>query len=99
MGGGMREKKKKKTGKKHKGKDMHCLQGSSIFLITMQHYSSKAVIKMSLTAMLQAVYRYSKATRQSRRNVEETLRDSDRRRRKIKWLVWFHAIIFHTLSV
>lgn len=78
---------------------MRCLQGSSIFLITMQHYSSKAVIKMSLTAMLQAVYRYSKATRQSRRNVEETLRDSDRRRRKIKWLVWFHAIIFHTLSV
>lgn len=78
---------------------MHCLPGSSIFLITMQHYSSKTVIKMSLTAMLQAVYRYSKATRQSRRNVEETLRDSDRRRRKIKWLVWFHAIIFHTLSV
>lgn len=77
---------------------MHCLQGSSIFLITMQHYSSKAVIKMSLTAMLQAVYRYSEATRQSRKNVEETLRDSDRRR-KIKWFVWFHAIIFHTLSV
>lgn len=51
---------------------------------------------MSLTAMPQAVYRYSNATRKSRRNLEDKVRDSDRWRQNIKWVVWFYAIIFHT---
>lgn len=64
----------KKTAKKkkHKGKDVHRLQGSSIFLITVQHYRSKTVNKMSLTARPQAVYRYSNATRQRRHSQRKT---------------------------
>lgn len=78
---GKLKKKKKTARKKRKGKDVHCLQGSSIFLITMQHYRSKTVIKMCLTAMPQAVHRYSNATRQSRRTWKtksETVVDGDR---------------------
>lgn len=84
MGGGKREiekKKKKPARKKPKAKDVHRLQGSSIVLITMQHYRSKTVIKMCLTAMPQAVHRYSNATRQSRRTWKtksETVIDGDR---------------------
>lgn len=57
------------------------------------------MIKMGLTAMPQAVYSYSKATRQSRRNLEDKIRDSDRWRQNIKSLGCFYAIIFHTLQV
>lgn len=56
------------------------------------------MIKISVTARPQAVYRYSNATRQSR-NLEDKVRDSDTWRQNIKGLDWFYAIIFHTLPV
>lgn len=82
-GRGWEGKRKINCQKKHKGKDERCLQGSSVFLITMQHYRSDTVIKMSLTATLQAVYRYSNTTRKSGRNLEDKVRDSDRWRQNI----------------
>lgn len=57
------------------------------------------MIKISVTARPQAVYRYSNATRQRRRNLEDKVRDSDTWRQNIKGLDWFYAIIFHTLPV
>lgn len=49
----------------------HCLQGSSTSFITMQCYRSSTVIKLTLTVVPQAVYRYSSRSRQSRRNLED----------------------------
>lgn len=79
----------KKLPKTHGGKEERCLQGSSIFFITMQHYRSSAVIKVSLTAVLQAVYRYSNRARQSRRNLEDKVKDNHEHGQNIKRLLGF----------
>lgn len=74
MGGGVREIKKKKLPKNIRAKMCTDFKALPFFLITMQHYKSKAVIKMSLTAMPKAVYTYSNITRQSKRNLEDKVR-------------------------
>lgn len=84
-----RKKEKKTQPKTHKGKEECCLQGSSIFFITMQRYRSSTVIKVSLTVVLQAVYRYSNRARQSRRNLEDKVKDNHKQRQNVKcWWVF-----------
>ncbi len=75
----MRERKKEREKlKTHKDKEKKgCLQGSSISFITMQCYRSSTVIKVSLTVVLQAVYRYSNGARQSRRNLGDKVKDNE----------------------
>lgn len=55
----------------------------------MQRYRSSTVIKVSLTVMLQAVYRYSNRARQSRRNLEDKVKDNHKQRQNVKcWWVF-----------
>lgn len=79
----------KKLPKSHGGREERCLQGSSIFFITMQRYRSSTVIKVSLTVVLRAVYRYSTRARQSRRNLEDKVKDNHEHGQNIKRLFRF----------
>lgn len=66
-----------KTHKDKAEKEKHCLQGSSISFITMRCYRGCTVIKVTLTVLLEAVYRYSSRAEESRRNLDDKVKDNE----------------------